>query len=182
MAKLISATYGDALFELAVEENKLSEMTQEIKNLQVILAQNPEFRQLLNHPHIDKEEKKEVVKNVFEGRTSGELQGFMTLIVEKDRFSEIDEILTYFLEEVNRAQGIGVVYVTTAVPMTDEQKKQTEEKLLSTTDYKQLEMNYDVDASLIGGMTIRIKDRIVDSSVRTKLYQLQKQLLDLQLD
>ena len=42
-------------------------------------------------------------------------------------------------------------------------------------------MNYSVDESLIGGMVIRIKDRVVDSSVRTKLEEMKKQLLQIQL-
>ena len=57
MAKLISKTYGEALFELAVEENKVDVFEQEISAILEILNQNPDFLQLLNHPKISKEEK-----------------------------------------------------------------------------------------------------------------------------
>ncbi|MBQ8592140.1 MAG: ATP synthase F1 subunit delta [Lachnospiraceae bacterium] len=181
MAKLISKTYGEALFELAVEENKIDSFVEEIKTVREALAQNPEFDELFHHPKITKEEKTELVENVFKGRISDELTGFFKLLVEKDRYKEKEGILTFFLDKVKEVKGIGVAYVTTAIPLKDVQKKQVEEKLLATTQYKQMEMHYTEDASLIGGMVIRIGDRVVDSSISTKLSDLQRQLLKIQL-
>jgi len=182
MAKLISKTYGGALFELAVEENKVDSFAEEIQALQQILAENRELNDLMNHPKILKEEKLQVIKNIFEGRIDKELIGFLSLVITKDRYSEIDEILSYFLNEVKELKGIGVAYVTTAEALRDEQKKQIVEKLLETTKYKEMEMNFAEDKDLIGGMVIRIGDRIVDGSVKTKLEELQKQLMKIQLN
>ena len=181
MAKLISKTYGDALFELAVEDEKVDVLLEEIEQLQKILAENEDFGRLMNHPKIIKEEKIEVAKTVFEGRISGELLGFLTIIISKDRYREIDEILTYFVAKVKEYKGIGIATVTTAVPLKDDQCKAVEKKLLDTTKYKSMEIHYDVDASLIGGMVIRIGDRVVDSSISTKLNELQKDLLKVQI-
>ncbi len=180
MAKLISKTYGDALFELAVEEGKIDVLLEEIEQLQKILAENEDFGRLMNHPKIIKE-KMEVAKTVFEGRVSEELLGFLTIIISKDRYREIDEILKYFVAKVKEYKGIGIATVTTAVPLKDSQCKEVEKKLLDTTQYKSMEINYGVDASLIGGMVIRIGDRVVDSSIRTKLSELQKELLKVQI-
>ena len=181
MAKLISKTYGDALFELAVEENKVDELLGEIEQLQEILKSNEEFGKLLTHPKIIKEEKLKVVTNVFKGRISDELLGFLTIVISKDRYQDIDEILEYFLTEVKKYKGIGVATVTTAMPLRDEQCKKIEQKLLDTTEYKSMEMHYKLDTTLIGGMVIRIGDRVVDSSISTKLNELQKELLKVQI-
>ena len=181
MAKLISKTYGDALFELAVEENKVDDLLSEIGQLKEILDSIEEFEKLMTHPKINKEEKLKVVTDVFKGRISDELLGFITIIVTKDRYQEIDDILDYFLTEVKKYKGIGVATVTTAVPLKDEQCKKIEQKLLDTTDYKSMEMHYKQDAALIGGMVIRIGDRVVDSSISTKLSELQKELLRVQI-
>ena len=181
MAKLISKTYGDALFELAVEENKIDVLLEEIEQLQNILAQNEDFGKLMNHPKIIKEEKIQVAENVFKGRISKELLGFLTIIISKDRYKEIDEILAYFIAEVKKYKGIGVATVTTAVPLREDQCRKIEQKLLETTEYKSMEMHYKQDASLIGGMVIRIGDRVVDSSISTKLNELQKELLKVQI-
>ena len=103
------------------------------------------------------------------------------MIIKKDRYSEIDSILDYFIDQVKELKGIGIVLVTTAIELNEAQKNKIEKRLLDTTKYNSLEMHFKVDISLIGGMQIRIGDRVVDSSVATKLNDLQKQLLKIQL-
>lgn len=67
MAKLVSKTYGEALFELAVEEEKVDVFMEEITEIRKILAENTDFSRFMNHPKILKEEKLEVLENVFRG-------------------------------------------------------------------------------------------------------------------
>lgn len=181
MAKLVSKTYGEALYELALEESKLDDFMEEVKVLLLALEQNPEFSKLMNHPKVGKDEKVEVVENVFGDKLDQEIVGFLRLLVLKDRYNEIEDILEYFLSKVKAEKGIGVAKVTSAQNLTDVQKKQIEEKLLETTSYQQMEMSYETDAALIGGLVIRIGDRVVDSSIQTKLNELKKQLMKIQL-
>lgn len=181
MAKLISKTYGEALFSLAVDEAKVDDFEQEIEVIIQVLHENPDFQKLMNHPKISKEEKIQVIHTVFEKRISEELVGFLTIIVSKERYNELDAILEYFQTEVKAMKGIGVAYVTTVIELNENQKKQVVTKLLETTNYNQMEMHYAINKNLIGGMVIRIEDRVVDSSVKTKLEKLESQLLKIQL-
>lgn len=181
MAKLISKTYGEAIFELAVSENKTDDFAEEIGMIQKVLKENPEFSAIMNHPKILKEEKLQVIDTVFKGRIADELTGFIRLVVEKDRYGQIQEIMQYFLDEVKKVKGIGVAYVSSALPLKEAQKKEIEKKLLETTEFREMEMHYQVDEKLIGGLVIRIGDRVVDSSIRTKLTELESQLLKIQL-
>lgn len=181
MAKLISGTYGEALFELAVEEDRLDLLAEEIQMLRRILAENEDLEKLMNHPKISKDEKRQVMENIFKERISEELMGLLSIIITKDRYRELDAVLEYFLNRVKEVKGIGVAYVTTVSGLSDVQKEQIVSKLLATTGYQQMEMHYQEDKDLIGGMVIRIGDRIVDSSIRTKLEELQKQLMKIQL-
>ena len=181
MAKLVSKTYGEALFELATEEHILEDMTQEVTAVKDVFAQNPELVKLLNHPKIGKEEKLQVVENVFKGRISDYLVGFLLLVVQKDRYQELPGIFTYFLEQVKRINKIGVAEVTSAVPLSDAQREQVQKRLLETTDFESFEMQFQVDPSLIGGMVIRVGDRVVDSSIRTRLDTMAKELSAVQL-
>lgn len=181
MAKLISKTYGDALFELAVEEEKVDVISEEILEIRKILEDNPEFGSLMNHPKITKEEKLQMAQQVFGDRISKELMGFLTIIISKDRYTDIDAILDYFIAEVKKYKGIGIATVTTALPLREQQCRSVEEKLLQTTGFREMEMHYETDPSLIGGMVIRIGDRVVDSSIRTKLTDLERTLLKVQV-
>ena len=100
MAKLVSKTYGDALFELAQEENRIDDYYEQVQMLQSVLASNPDFSRLMNHPKIDKEEKEAVMESVMKDRVSPELAGFFKLIVINDRYRDIFDIVVYFVSEV----------------------------------------------------------------------------------
>lgn len=169
------------MFELAVEENKVDIFWNEIQEILQALKENPQLNELMNHPKISKEEKVSVLENVFKGRISDEITGFLEIIVTKERYKELNAIFTCFVDKVKEEKGIGVAYVTSAIALSEIQKSQIEEKLLKTTSYKQMEMHYGEDASLIGGMVIRIKDRVVDSSVKAKIEELKKQLYQIQI-
>jgi len=181
MAKLVSKTYAQALFELAVEENKTSSLLEETMGLLEVIRTNDTFRQFMNHPKIQKEDKLEVVKNVFENQISKELVGFLVTIVEKDRYNEIEGILGEFIAAVKEYNNIGTAYVTTAIALENSEKQDIENRLLATTKYETIECIYDVNQDLIGGMVIKMGDRVVDSSIRTKLDKLQRELLAIQL-
>ena len=181
MAKLVTGTYGEALYELAIEEKKGQEFLDEATAIVKIFADNADFGEMMNHPKITKEEKSEALKNVFSGKVSEEMLGFLLLVLQKDRYSEISGILQFFIDKMKEHMKIGTAFVTTAVSLKDSQKTDIEKKLLSTTSFKKIEINYTVEPELIGGMKIRIGDRVVDSSVKTKLEKLTKQLTDIQL-
>lgn len=183
MAKLVSKTYGSALYELAMEsgEGKAVELMEEIRSVNEILEHNPQFDLLMTHPGIPKQDKLQVVDKTFKGRVSDELAGLLEVVVSKERYKDLPAIFAYFTERVKEQQKIGTAYVTTAVTLDAARKKAVEDKLLETAGYRKMELHYDVDSSIIGGMIIRINDRVVDSSIRTKLDGLKKQLLQIQL-
>ena len=181
MAKLVSKTYGDALFEVAVEEGTLDTMLEEVEAVLQVLQENGEYIGLLSHPKIPVDEKKNMVEKAFKGKVSPELTGFIITIVEKGRFKEIEDILLYFMSRVWEEKKIGVACVTSAAALSDHQKKDIEARLLETTSYVKFRMEYSVDPALIGGMVIKIGDRVVDSSVKTKLENMAKELNKIQL-
>ena len=177
MAKVISGTYGDALYDVAVEKHKEDELLSEATALLNVLDENPAFLSLMSHPEIIREEKLKIIEDVFKGRVSDEMTGFLYTVEEKGRFDSIREILEYFVEKIKELKGIGIAHIKTPMPLNDTQKKEVEKKLLDTTSYKEIEAEYSVDETLIGGMVIRIGDRVVDSSVSNKIEELKRQLL-----
>ena len=181
MAKIVAKTYGDALFESGLENQILDTLYEEVMEVDNILAQNEEFTRFLCHPKITKEEKVEVVQNVLKGKVCDQLLGLICVVLEKGRQQYFHSIFSYFVDCVKEHKGIGVVEVTSALPLTDTQKKEIEEKLLQTTSYHTLEVSYKEDSSLIGGVVIRIGDRVVDGSIKQRLYDLQKQLMNIQI-
>ena len=181
MAKLVSNVYGDALFDLSLEQDRIEEYSEEAKVIIEVLEENEDLSKMMCHPKIDKDEKTRVVENIFKGRVSDEIVGLMVMVIEKDHFKDMEDIFEYYISRVKEYKNIGVAYVKTPSELSDTQKKNVEKKLLDTTDYVSFEMNYEVEPDLIGGMVIRIGDRVVDSSVKTKIYELSKELSKIQL-
>ncbi|GHU41924.1 F0F1 ATP synthase subunit delta [Clostridia bacterium] len=181
MAKLVSKTYGDALFELAVESSRMDELLAEVEAVSAILAANGEFLKLMNHPKIVKEEKQRILDEVFAGQISKGLMGFMRVLVLKDRYDQVESVFSYFVAQVKEYKSIGTAVVSSAFPLTEIQKWKIEDKLLKTTKYVSFDISYQTDESLIGGMIIRIGDRVVDSSVSGKLARLRRELSKIQL-
>ena len=132
MAKLVSKVYGDALFEAALEDNRLSGLSDEVTAVKEIIAANDDLSKLMDHPQIDKEEKVRIIEEIFGGRVSAELVGLMRMIIEKNHYKELTLVFDYFLDRVKEYQ-------------------------------------------------IRIGDRVVDSSVSSRLERLTRDLTKIQL-
>ncbi len=181
MAKLVSKTYGDALFAVAMEENRVDDFYEAIEALSKIVRENEAFGRLMNHPRIAREDRVKIVEDTLRGRVPNEIVGMLTILVEKGHASEMLPVFAYFVERVKEEKKIGRVSVKTAVTLSDTKKAQIEKKILDTTIYETLEMCYEVDEALIGGMVIRIGDRVMDSSVKTKLYELTRELRNVQI-
>lgn len=181
MAKLVEQTYGEALFQTAMEANQVDAFLEEVELIQTVLKQNPEWDRLMKHPKISKQEKVEIMKGAFAGRISREMTGFLELILAKERYGQLQAVFRYFTEKVKEEKKIGTAYVTTPMELSESRKADIQARLLGTTPYLTMEMHFAVDSSLIGGMVIRIKDRVVDSSIRTKLADMKRELLQIQL-
>ena len=181
MAKLVENVYGEALFDLAREQSRIEEYGEEARALIRVLDENPELTQMMTHPNIDKEEKLKNIETIFKGRATNEMIGLMRMVAEKNHFGDMRAILKYYIKKEMEYRNIGIADVTTPIPLSEERKKDVEAKLKETTDYVSFEMNYHVDPELIGGMVIRIGDRVVDSSVRGKLNRLSSELSKIEL-
>ena len=181
MAKLVSKTYGDALFAVAKEEDRIDEFFDAAKGVAKFLRSDSEFGKLMNHPKIVKEEKEKIIEETFSKKIPKEMIGMLILLMKKGHADEILSVFDYFIAVVKEEKRIGEATVTTAVVLDEKQKAKIEKRLLETTKYETFEMDYKTDETLIGGMTIRIGDRVVDSSIKTKLYELSRNLRNVQI-
>ncbi len=174
MAKLVSKTYGDALFDVALEDGTMDSLTEEVVTLTQVLKDNEELSLFISHPKVSRQEKIQMIEKVFKGRFSDSLVGFLVLIIEKGRYEDLSSIIEYYMDRVREHKKIGVVWVTSAIDLSPEQQDKIEQRVLATTQYEKLEIHYTVDKALIGGLVIRIKDRVVDNSIRSQIKAMTK--------
>ena len=181
MAKLASKVYGDALFQVAVEQQMTDQLAQDAGEIRKLVLSEKELDHVMEYPGISRHEKTELIKKILDGQVSKEMLAFLQTVLEKDRYGEIDQMLDYFEKRVKEYKKIGVVFISTPMELNEEQKKQIEDKILQTSRYKSLECHYRIEPELIGGVVIRMNDRVIDSSLKTQMAQLSKNLLRLQI-
>jgi len=177
MVELIGKRYGQALYELGLESGDLAEREQEIQFMLDALTSEEEFMQILNHPKLSKADKITMLKSVFEGKICDDYIGFLVLGVEKNRQEYVVNILEYTLARIQEHNGIVTAYVTSAVELRKEDEKLIREKLEAQTA-KKITLDLSVDKNLIGGLVIRINDRIMDNSIKRNLHRLASDVLE----
>ena len=181
MAKLIDQTYGDAFFELSLEEDKVDEYADEIRALKTLLEMEPHFMELLNHPRISQQEKITMLEECFDGRVSDEVSHFLKVIVEARRQNMLIAIFDHYLKRVRKYNHIGKAYVVTAVELTEDQKADIEKRLIETTDNTSYEIEFIIEPRVLGGMRIRIDDVVVDGTIIHHLHTMTRKLENIQL-
>lgn len=90
-------------------------------------------------------------------------------------------MLAYFNECAMAYKKIGKVQIQTPMPLSEEQKKKIEQKLLEVSEYETLSVDYEIDKSLLGGIVIRIGNQVLDNSIRAKLDAMTRDLSKVRL-
>lgn len=176
MAELVAKRYGTAMFELALETNQIDKTREQLLWIKDVLSTEEEFTKLLNHPKVVMENKIKMVEDTFGEHVSKDIIGLFVVAINKGRSDEIMAIIDYCLEEIDHYLGIAKAYVESATSLTDEQVKAIQDKLEASTN-KKITLHVSVNEDLIGGLVIRIGDRIVDNSIRGKIDTITRELL-----
>lgn len=176
MVELVSKRYGEAIFDLAVETNQVERLEQEVKMIRQLFEQEAELSNLLSHPNISRTERIHLVEEIFSERVSQEMVGLLVLIIRKGRQNQILDILAYVEELIDGYKDYLTAHVTTAVELDRQTIESIQNKLESQTG-KKIRIAQKVDTDLIGGLSIRIKDRIVDSSVKSTFHIMARRIL-----
>ena len=177
MAKQVGNAYGTALFEAAREEGRLSAIREESETILSVFSEQPDFLRLLCHPEILLKEKEGLLHEVFGGTADPLITGIIELLLEKERGTDIPKVLEAFVQKALEEEKIGVASVTSPMELSEADKDRIRQKLLDTTDYETMRVTWSVDPGLIGGLVIRLGDRVVDSSLQTKLHKMKNDLL-----
>ena len=180
MAKLVVKRYATALFDLAASEGAMAKYEEEVKVIVKALHDEPDFMAVLQDHKVTRENKINIVENVFTDKVSSPVVGLLVLLVNKGRQSEILNVLEAFLDMVKAESGIIKAVVTSAIPLKEEQLKALQEKLEASTKSK-IELETIVDSSIIAGLIVRVGDKVVDASYKGELQTLKKQLSKLKL-
>ena len=172
MKEAMAKGYGDALFEIGIEQNKLEEFRKQCDLVKATL--NDEFMSLLSHPKIKKEEKKECLVNVYGQACDPLFLNFMKVMIDKNRINIILEAFDEFIADYLNYHHIEIAEVTSAFPLNEEDKKRIHD-VLEKSQSQKIECRWKVDESLLAGLRVRINDQILDNSAANQLARLKEE-------
>ncbi len=168
----IASRYAKSLIQLAQENNVLEEVITDIKSIDNALATTPELRVFFKSPIINPEKKLAIVEKIFKGKSSDLVYKFLVLLVKKGRESHFHEVVSSFITQYNLLKRITPVRLITAVKL-DSGLVETMITSLKTKEFlKEIELQVEVDESLVGGFILKYDDKMIDSSVRRRLEEL----------
>lgn len=172
----IAKRYAVALFRLAKEKNLLDQMESELRVVKEVYSQNAGLSVVLKSPKLTNEKKKEIIKQAFSNASVYVLNTLMILI-DRHREDYIVAVADYFIEFANEERGIAEAKVYTTRPLTEAEQQALSATFAAKVGKQSLRIENIVDTNLLGGIKLRIGNRIFDGSLRGKLERLERQLL-----
>jgi F-type H+-transporting ATPase subunit delta len=168
--------YAAALVELGRETNTLAAIWEDLQALRTLFLGEPWFRQFFSSPKLDRAVKWSAVEKAFKGRVSRQTLGLMKLLIVKGREDVFQGIVTQFEVLKDAAENRIHAYVTVASPLTAELRTALETRVGRAAG-KTVVVHERVDVAVLGGAAIRVGDRVIDRTLRTRLAALKKDLL-----
>lgn len=168
----IAQPYAEALIELAIAKNQLGEITEDIKKITSTISINSDLVNVLENPLIPNKNKKKIIDSIFTDRINKTTLDFIKLIIDKNRIIILTKICEEFIKISYTKAGITIANVVTSIPFTEKQYDLLISKIKALTNSKQVEVKVEVNEELIGGFTIQLGSRIIDSSLRGQLQQM----------
>jgi F-type H+-transporting ATPase subunit delta len=169
----IARRYAQAYFELGQEAKAIEPWGDELRGVAGALSQ-PEVAAALVNPRLSMPQRTQLAMELLDGVSKPALN-LARMLVERRRTRLVNEILAHYQLLTDGAQGIVRARVTTAMELDEPLEKQItqtlQEKFGST-----VQTIVETDPAIIGGLVVRIGDRVVDDSIRTHLQQLQAAL------
>ena len=169
-----SRRYAEAAFQIGRADRNLDAWERDLARIGELLA-NDELRRIVEHPVVPFAEKQRLLVKLVGSDTVREAVELVLLMVRRGRPRALQPMIRHFGELLRRERGIVLAEVRTALALDDEQRGSVEQRLAELTGEK-VDMNEVVDEALIGGIAVRIGDRLYDASVRSRLERLRARL------
>ena len=158
----VGRVYAQALLELATEQGVVDEVADEVQQLLPLISDGGDLHRLLVNPAIGDQERGQIIQRIFEGKVSGLLYTMLRVMGDKGRLGSVPEMASGYLLAVAEAKGQIDVQAYVASELDSAAVQQVAQQ---------------IDPSLIGGMRIKVGDRLIDASVASQLRNMKNKMI-----
>ena len=170
--------YSLALYELASENNVLSQVEDQSSSILNLISSSKDFSNLIKDPTNNQDDLLKVIENISnDNRFESLLKNFLCFLITKRRFFYVEQILKSFIETCSQKRGELKAELKSAKELSsDEISKITDE--LTKNFSSKIKLNYKYDESLIGGLVVQVGSTMVDTSIKNKLQQIENRMIE----
>src|SRR4030067_2189207 len=169
-------SYAEALFQVARAEEILDRVEQELTRLSKSLESNAELREFLSNPQISSDWKKSALFQIFGGKISPVTLHWMNMVVDQGRQRRLPVIIEAFLTLTEDARDKVTAEVITSIPLPEGMTKRLEQELSKITN-KTVFLKPMVDDSILGGVIVKIENKVIDGSVKHRLEEIKNEMV-----
>ena len=172
----VSMRYAKAIYPVIKEEGTIENFIADLANILYLVNQSRDLKLLINSPIVSHSKKVGVFIDLFKDKISELSMNFLTLLVLKGRAKFINGIYNCIKFLYNKEKGIVECKVISAFYLNEDTKTKIEQFLKDTTKGI-VEVVYSIDSNVIGGMLIKIGDKVYDTTIKNQLKELKRALL-----
>lgn len=175
-SRIIASRYVRALFDLAVEQKMADAVDKDLVALKSVLNENAEFEKQLFSPIVEKNALARAVDEVLAKINAGELtRKFFRVLAANQRLAVVKEVIEQYGRELAKSRGELMAEVTSAYPLSKDEKANVEKSLTKSTG-KKVNVAYSESPEILGGLIVKVGGKMVDNSVLGKINKLQLQM------
>ncbi len=172
----IAQPYAEALMSVAQSKNLTEQFGEDARSLLNLLSESEQLRNFLGNPFIQPETKKAVINQVLGEGANVYFRNFLLLLVDRRRILLLEPIFKQYLSLLRQLKQAVLAEVTSAVPLSEEQRQAVIEKVIAITNAREVELETKVDRELFGGVIIKVGSQVIDASLRGQLRRLSLRL------
>jgi F-type H+-transporting ATPase subunit delta len=168
--------YAKALFQVARAEERMDQVEEELTHLKKTLDSNIELREFLNNPQMSSAGKKDALFKIFGGILSPVTLHWMNMVVDQERQRRLPAIIDAFFTLTQEAREKVTAEIITSIPLSEDLAKRLESELSRVTK-KRVFLKPLVDDSILGGVIVKVDNKVIDGSVRSRLEEIKREMI-----
>ena len=172
----ISKNYANALLTSAKESNSTELIKQQFEQIIETINISYDLKVVMDNSSVTYTKKKEILDELFSGKIDIKILNLLKILVEKNRFSEIQNIYSAYVEMTEKLSNTKNVEIISSVNLDDKVKDKILNKLQEKLN-SNIVPNWQTDENIIAGLIFKIDDYVIDTSVASKLTNLGKNIL-----
>lgn len=168
----IAKPYAQALMSVAQTHNLTEQIGEDTRSLLELTKQSEDLRLVVISPLITAAQKKAVLRQAIGGQVHSYTLNFLMLLADRGRVALLPQVCEHYQALLRQMNQAVLAEVTAAVELNDEQTEAIRQKVMATTQARQVELDVQIDPELLGGVVIKVGSQVFDASLRGQLRRI----------